>query len=166
MGILETLIAAGGGSITGSVAGVASAYFQMKLQEAEIPLKLAQLQADKSIARQERRAIEAQQEGETIRNEAQVQAKTFAAAHESDKATYNNWFIDGLRGSVRPLITGWLVYLLSDMTFVLWEFQGDNINAEYWREMFRHLIVSWTYLTTTAVMYWFGSRGGRPPTLR
>jgi len=166
MAILETLLAAGGGSITGAVGGVASAYFQMKLQEAQIPLRMAELEAKKFHAQQERQAIQAQEQGATTREEAKAQARTFEAAHESDRATYGNWLIDAIRGMVRPLITGWLVYLLSDMTFVLWELQDDNLDGEYWRELFRHLIVSWTYLTTTAVMYWFGSRSGRAPTLR
>lgn len=166
MAILETLLAAGGGSLTGSVAGVATAYFENKLAQARLPLEIAQLEAQVEIAKHERREAADAQEQESYRTEINAGTDSLIAAHESDKASYGIKWIDGVRGMVRPLITGWCIYILSDMTVTLWAVNGDNIDLEFWKELFKHLVVSWTYLTTTAVMYWFGSRGGRAPRLR
>lgn len=166
MAILESLAAAAGGTITGSIAGVGTAWIQAELQKARLPLELKMLERDVDVAKQHRRMENDAQMEETRRTESTNDADVHIAALEADKATYNNWFIDGIRGLVRPLITGWCVYVLSDMTIIMWELGGEDFDSDYIQEIFRHLVVTWTYLCSSVIMYWFGSRGGRAPTMR
>lgn len=163
MAVLETILAAGGGSITGAVSGVATAYFQMKLQEAQIPLRMKELDTDIELAKQERRSIADTQMEETRREEMRTSRDITVGAQNNDRSTYGIMFVDLIRGLLRPLIAAWSIYLLSDLTMVLWDIQDHDLNTEYWREIFKHLILTWTYLTTTVVTFYFGARGGRPP---
>ena len=162
MAILETLLAAGGGSLTGAVSGVATAYFQNKLQEAQIPLKIRELEVEVELAKEGTNLEKMRQDSETRRAEIEADRDRTVSAHESDKATYQIMLVDVLRGIIRPLIAIWCVYLMSDLTLTLWTIQDHDLNTEYWRELFKHLIVTWTYLATTVVTFYFGARGGRP----
>lgn len=166
MAVLETILAAGGGSITGAVSGVATAYFQMKLQEAQVPLHMKELDVEVELAKQARRTESDRQMEETRREEIRADRDITVAAQQNDRATYGIMLVDLIRGLLRPLVAGWCIYLLSDLTLILWDIQDHDLNTEYWREIFKHLILTWTYLTTTVVTFYFGARGGRPPRAR
>lgn len=162
MDLVTTLISAAGGTITGAVGGVMSTYLQVSLEKARIPLEMQKNATERLKIEAQQIAVEIKDAGETRRQEIKTQEETFKAAHENDKATYNIWSVDLVRGLVRPVITMWVVGILSYITYIMWGLQEANIDSEYWREMFRHLLVTWTYLTTTVTMFWFGQRQSRP----
>lgn len=93
---------------------------------------------------------------------AQADADALGAAHAADKATYGNVFIDGVRGLVRPVLTGALVGMALYVNYMLLA-----LLREAWptltpadRLKLTLLALEWLFFQAgAAIGFWFGSRG-------
>ena len=82
------------------------------------------------------------------------------ASYNADKASYGGGIVDKIRGIMRPMIT---IYLLVLMSYIA--YQVDTIvggveelpSKDIWG-LYENLINSIVFLATTAVTWWFGSR--------
>jgi hypothetical protein len=112
--------------------------------------------------REDRRTRKADQEFELRRIEAQssvdIKKADADAFVESQKSLSRVG--DAIKSAVRPLITGWLLY----MTWRIWEaleaITGgiESFSAQEAADLYKSTAVSIISLTTMAVSWWFASR--------
>lgn len=105
--------------------------------------------------------------------DAELQGRSYAA----DMATYSQnvqsgskWgavliFVDVLRGTVRPLVTYYLVGFLS---WMVWQFLRHvplidllQLNPPLFWDVFEYTLATAVFLASTAVAWWFGARSKR-----
>lgn len=98
-------------------------------------------------------------------------AVAFAASYTLDPKQYSNpsvmtpgqnWvmvLLDAFKGSIRPVLT---LYLCTLTTLVYFQsrmlLSNEDIDAEKAMELTRMIVGSIIYLTTTCVLWWFGTR--------
>lgn len=92
----------------------------------------------------------------------------FQASQRADKATYsikdpsNPWLIavDVVRGLIRPVLTIGLVIITTIITFDAIEAMGgyDQFLEVQGAQIVIDLVLALVYMTTTAVLWWFGTR--------
>ena len=87
-------------------------------------------------------------------------AEAFKAAVDSEKKLSGNRILDGFKTLIRPVIT---VYLLMVLSFIAYKINGiiggmDVIPVEDLVGMYVELIATAEFLTTTSVLFWFGVR--------
>lgn len=78
-------------------------------------------------------------------------AKAFAKSYELEPKKYGITWLDALRGSIRPLLTLYLVVLTS---IAYYRTDGGTVNPEI-------LVSSIIEMTSMTLGWWFGSRGGK-----
>lgn len=116
------------------------------------------------MAKEERETLALEIQGRdrvaTIQSETErsiADTKAFSESLASDRATYSNgnseWLVmvDVVRGLTRPTLTTMLVL----MTAVLW-FTTDDVNLQ------KQIVATVLYVTSAAVLWWFGSRMKQP----
>lgn len=147
----------------------------LQLERERRETEIAKRKADAEIMREEwaGRTKVAQEEGATAREVAESQA--FAATLWKEPERYSNasklttgqqWVmvaLDAVRGSVRPLLT---VYLCALTTFVWYQvkmkLEGEQLDASAAMEVWQMVVQNILYLTTTVVLWWFGTRNKAP----
>jgi len=102
--------------------------------------------------------------------EAQADAAAFTASYDLEPKLYNsgkltknqNWLmvgLDVLRGSVRPLLT---IYLCILTTMIYFQARGllakEDLDIKQAMNLTDYVVHSIIYLTTTIVLWWFGTR--------
>lgn len=173
MGIFADAV---GAIMTGGVTGLAGAglqflgnYFKDK-QDKKHQLEMRKLEMDSMKLEAELALSKAQQEAEASMAIAEQHA--FEKSFDNDRATYTpangvdpraTWFlvcIDFIRGLVRPLITLWFVYLLADLQAQVFKLTGglEKMPAIAIEQLFNNIILTILYISTTVVLWWFGSR--------
>lgn len=86
-------------------------------------------------------------------------ASLMSASYQQDRASYGIKAVDAIRGLMRPLIT---LYLLGVMTAIAWHLYNLDVIAavspgEAW-SLFSVVARDATFLAVTAVTWWFGTR--------
>jgi hypothetical protein len=148
------------GGITGLVGGIAQKWADYKTKKLE--LEMQQKKHENEIAMRKVDAEIMQQEWAARTKVAEVEAdsKAFEASHNepelySEKVAptvKQGWllvFVDFLRGIVRPFLT---LYLCAVTTVMYMRTDGGSINPQ-------SVVDTVLFLTTTAVCWWYGSRG-------
>ena len=127
---------------------------RLDLEEIEREAELRMRETEIQLAGQERLATI---EADAARDVADVEA--LKAAYQADRATYGIRFVDAIRGLMRPTITVYTLVLMTWIGWLLYKSQGETIPqaAALWSDIVNAIIM----LTTTAVTWWFGSRGMR-----
>ncbi len=83
-------------------------------------------------------------------------SKTFAASYQSDQAHYSKGdhpalvWVDVTRGLIRPILTVALVALVAKFYFTA------DVESQH------HIVATVLYITTAAVLWWFGTRVKQP----
>lgn len=148
---------------------------QAKQRAADQAFELEKRKIDIEIMKSEweGRVKVAQVEGETAKDVAESQA--FGASLMREPARYAEgerpagwvgslgWFMlvctDVLRGVVRPLLT---VYLCALTTYVWWQVKQllsvEELDAEKVLDVWKMVVNTILYLTTTCILWWFGTR--------
>ena len=173
--MLETILSIVGSSFGGGLLGVFGTFMKAKAEYKNKKLDYAHDQAMHRNSMEEMRLenelrveeIELQNEGKlSLANVERARAQDIAdgnlreASYDNDRATYGNVFIDGIRGMMRPVIT---TYLLILMTYIAYQINTivGGIEAlpmtEVWA-LYHELIIAIVFLTTTAITWWFGTR--------
>jgi hypothetical protein len=123
--------------------------------------------------------VEAKAHEERLGIEAQVDAEIRAAAMEADKASYFGLsrsgsglfgsFVDGLvsllfgivdfvRGMTRPVLTAALVVMTYQLYTLLGKLGMGLLDASTIMQLWLQIVGAIIYLTTVAVIFWFGNR--------
>jgi len=168
--MLETLLgilASGGtGAIIGLVGSIAVKWLDLKVLKeklvvevkmAEIRTRELELEQAHALALAAKEIDKAEVEGKIALDVAEMQA--FTESQKAQAVRYGG-FVDSVRGLMRPVIT---VFLLIASTWVLyrvWQMVGGltALEEEDLLALFKGQIDAMTFLTMTAVTWWFGSR--------
>lgn len=170
---METLLAAVGSSLGGSVIGWFGAFLtrRQEMQKAKIEFEYDlkrlevtnshELKMAESAGTQKLAELSAQLES-TI---AEGEYKGLTTSIEADKASYsvgtdNKWLVavDVVRGIMRPALTALLLtYLMVAMVYLFVD-KGDSITSEQSFELLTQIIVCLTTGANIALTWWFGSR--------
>jgi hypothetical protein len=176
------------GGATGIIGVVAQRYADYKNKQLDMQLEnqrhanaVALREVDAKIMAQEAAAkiqvVSLENEGKVnvanIEKDAQEQAAdaaAFAKSYDLEPKLYNsgaltknqNWFmvlLDVFRGSIRPLLT---LYLCVLTTLIYFQARGllaqEDLDVERAMALNDYIVHSILYLTTTIVLWWFGTR--------
>lgn len=145
------------GGATGLIGAGITSFIEYKKQKQKDAHELA-------LMKEERQTLELEIQGRervvVIQTESEkdiAETKAFAESLSNDKAAYSSGdskylvFVDVVRGLTRPSLTAYLVLLVT----ILW-FTTDNEQVE------EKIAATVLYLTTAAVLWWFGSRAKQP----
>lgn len=171
-----------GGGATGLLGVGLQRFFDYKNRQLDLQLErerreteIAKRKADVEVMQAEYagKLKVAQEEGATAREVAESNA--FAQSLLREPERYSNaaslspgqqWImvlLDTLRGSVRPLLT---IYLCALTTYVWIQVKGalddQELTSSAALEVWRMVVGQILYLTTTVVLWWFGTRNKSP----
>jgi len=158
--ILDSIMAVLGGGATGVIGSLATHvtdYFKQK-EANKHELAMANLHIQE-------RQMEFDQQTKVVSIEAEKDMnlsaeQSFQASYAADKASYGIWFVDFIRGLVRPALTVYLIVLANMILakIVFLEAAMHAMNQDQIYTLVSDIINAIMYLTTTAVLWWFGSR--------
>lgn len=172
------------GGATGLIGVAIQRWADYKNRQLEIQIErerreteIAKRKADAEVVQAEYagRIKVAQEEGATARDVADTQAFAQTMWREPDRYSDarrltigQQWFmvlLDVLRGAVRPLLT---IYLCALTTYVWLQVKAvlstQQLQAAAAMEVWQLVVQNILYLTTTVVLWWFGTRNkGQPP---
>lgn len=164
--ILGIFSSGGMGALVGLFGSVATKWLEYKTigqklifekEMAQIRTRELELEQQHAIALADKQIDIAKVEGEIQSDIASMAA--FVESQKEQSLHYGGW-VDQVRGLMRPIIT---MFLLTVSTWLMWEVWGrvDGLTSLEETELlalFRSLLDSVTFLTMTAVTWWFGSR--------
>lgn len=158
------------GAIVGLIGGSISRYQQYKMRKIEIQAEVSMRKMDIEESKLERQhdLDMADKQIEIAETEADIayDQQDLTNLGESIKlATQNTgiFFVDAIRGLMRPLITIFLMGLLTWLLYQIWgEIGGlDALSPDRLIAIFEHMVHQITFLGVTAVAWWFASRGAK-----
>lgn len=174
-GVLGSIFAGGATGLMGVVLQRLFDWMKVKqdlaLQKLKNEHELAMRDKDAAIMQQEwqGRLKVAETEGDTAKDVAASQA--FGASLLREPERYSNaqtltvnqqWImvlLDAARGVIRPMLT---VYLCVLTSYIWWEVKQklavEDLDAEQVLSIWMMVIQTILYLTTTVVLWWFGTR--------
>ena len=168
--VLELFASSGLGSIVGAV----GAYFTRKAELAKIKeqnefqLKTRQLDIQEASSERnhelqlaDKQMQRAKVEGDVA--EQFVEAEAFKESVAQAGKKWGIWFVDAVKGLMRPTIT---VYLLVNTTIITMSVASltgglESLPSEELVDLYRTIILQVVGLTALAVSWWFGSRPAR-----
>lgn len=159
------------GIVLQRVADYKNKQLDMQLENQRAANELAQRRADKEItqAEYEGKLRVATAEGAAASDIAESDAFGKSLLKEPERYStassltpWQNWImvlLDALRGAVRPLLT---IYLCALTTVVWWQvkqkMEVEDLDAEAALAVWKMVVGQILYLTTTVVLWWFGTR--------
>ena len=158
--ILESIASVLGGGVTGVVGAMAShvADFFKQKEANKHEREMAELSLKERAMEFEQQAKIATVEAEKVTTLAAE--NSFQASFAADKASYGIWFVDLIRGLIRPGLTIYLIVLTNLIVAKIAFLESVMASLEQAQAfgLISDIINSILYLTTTAVLWWFGSR--------
>lgn len=140
----------------GLVGGIAQKIADYKTKKLELELLQKKTEAEIQLRRVDAEIMAQEWQARTkvaeIEAEAKISvedSKAFAASYELEPKQYGILFLDILRGSIRPLLTVYLVVLTS---IAYSRTNGGIVNPDI-------LVMAILDMTSMCVGWWFGSRG-------
>lgn len=133
---------------------------EYELARAEISIKELQLEHDNAVALADKQIDIAQTEGEMQNELASIQG--FVQSQKENTVKYGGW-VDKFRGMIRPVITLFLLGVLTAFTAMMYDRVGgmDGVDPETQMQIFMTLIGNISFLSVTAVAWWFGASPSR-----
>ena len=164
--ILSMVGSAVAGGATGLIGTIGTKVLEYKTRKEELKFELEhrkvdieeiKLETERDIAVSN---IEADAQRDVAASNIQI------ASYDSDKAKYGDklWFVDMVRGFMRPLITLYMLSIMTWLAIVIHQSVSgiEAMSAEQVLSLWVIIIDAVIYLTTTAVTWWFGSRPSSP----
>lgn len=178
MDILSLITSAFGGGLTGLIGGAVDKVFAYKIKKLEIEQDIGRFahevemrKADAEIMKQEWAARTKVAEVEGAAKVEVEDSKAFAVALGTEDKNYldyldkldpkQDWFfviLEFIRGMIRPGLTLYLCALTTLLYLKASKLVPSVIAPDQALSMVNSIINTITYLTTTCVMFWFGSR--------
>ena len=180
LALLGTLISGVlSGGATGLLGAIIQRWFDLKTKDRDLAmmrlqheqaLALAQIESVRAERRAQADEFAADRAAEA--QEAAADAKALVASYEADQARYldksqqNSRFVrilfavvDGIRGLIRPLLTAYLVVLVTWMFVWARALAGNTaLTTADAVNIIGQIVATILYLTTACVLWWFGSR--------
>ena len=164
------------GGLTGILGSAISRYSEFKTRKLELEVELKRGEQDlKQIELESARDVQiAEREAASAALSAEHAA--LSASQEADRASYlpsakTGWtrffmgLVDVVRGLMRPSITLYLISLTSWIAYTLYalvqRYQHEAFSATQAFGLWSEVINMVLYLTSAAVLWWFGSRPSR-----
>lgn len=165
------------GGATGLLGSVATGLVELKKAKLNTDLQRDTMKHDESMLQLQTEAdkvkYDAQINGAKVESDAKIQiadVEAFKTAQQMDKATYSEnqsgvmkyimGSIDWVRGMIRPVLTIWFTYL----AWRIYVDVSDKIkdvpvtDIQQLLSLHQQITMMLLYLTTSAVLFWFGSR--------
>lgn len=178
MDVLSLITSAFGGGLTGLIGGAVDKVFAYKTKKLEIEQnreryahEVNMRKADAEIMAQEWTARTKVADIEASARVEVEDSKAFAEAIKTEDKNYleyldkltpkQDWFfviLEFVRGSIRPGLTLYLCMLTTLLYIKASKLVPSDIAPDQALSMVNSIINTITYLTTTCVMFWFGSR--------
>tara|TARA_R110000822_G_scaffold154105_5_gene293597 strand:- start:818 stop:1369 length:552 start_codon:yes stop_codon:yes gene_type:complete len=173
--MLETILSLVGSSFGGGLLGVFGTFIKSKSEyknkkldyDHSIAMHKADMESMKLEAQLKVDEIQLQNEGRLALANVEMEraqdvndANIRQASYTNDKASYGNLFIDGVRGLMRPMITTYLLILMTYISYQINTIVGGVAGlpvAKIWA-LYHELIIAIVFLTTTTITWWFGTR--------
>jgi len=167
--------AIGGGAITGLLGSAMTAFVEYKKQKQQFEFELAKTKLDQETMKMEwegRAKIATTEKEEKVEvAESEAFAKSFAA----DKATYLKEIpkgrmgkvisfmfavVDFVRGMTRPTLTFYLCALTTWLAYEVYTLVGGLrvLTPEQAYNLLMQILMVVLYITTSCVLWWFGTR--------
>lgn len=178
--ILGALLTGAGGGILGGITGILGAglqlFAQYKLEQLKLETLKIKNEHEIAITNAEWAGRSQVAATEAAGREAVADSEALAASYKMEPTMYSagqklgvmqRWvfvLLDFVRGIIRPALT---IYLGALTTYVLWlvnETVGVRVlTATQAYELWVMVVGTVMYLTTTCVLWWFGTRNKTPP---
>lgn len=143
----------------------------MQLEAQRFSHEVEKRKLDREIMQEEWKGRDKVAQTEAQGAEAVADAQAFAASFRMEPARYAEgarltrgqaWLLvilDAVRGAVRPLLT---IYLCLLTTYVWWQVRqtlsAEDLTQEAALDVWKMVVGNILYLTTTCVLWWFGTR--------
>ena len=173
--MLETILSLIGSSFGGGLLGVFGTFIKAKAEyknkeldyQHSLDIHRADMESMRLEAKLKVDEIQLQNQGRlSLANVEAERAKDVGdvnirqASYNNDKSSYGIIFIDSVRGLMRPIITTYLLILMSYIAYKINSIVGglNGLPAlEIWT-LYHELIIAIIFLTTTTITWWFGTR--------
>ena len=133
----------------------AAAKLEITHAEGENQARVAQIEGDTAMSVEDARALAVSYA---------MEPKQYSSGTLTDGQRWLMVVLDAIRGSVRPLLT---VYLCVLTTMVYLQartlLSQENLDVEQALDLEKMIVGSILYLTTTCVLWWFGTRNRSTP---
>lgn len=164
--ILSIMSSGGIGAVVGLVGSFATKFVEYKVlarklqyekEMAEIRTKELQLEHEHAIALADKSIELAETEGNIAADVASFDA--FKEAQKELTVKYGTW-VDKLRGTIRPIITIFLLTTSTVLMYKVWIMIGglESYDEKQLFALFDRLVDAAIFLTMTSVTWWFGTR--------
>jgi hypothetical protein len=177
--VFASILSGGATGIVGVIAQRVADYKNRQLdiqaQQSKQAHEVAMRRADAEIMAQEWAARTKVAEVEVAGRSDVADSQAFAASF-NEPARYSEgvkpsrgqgWvlvLLDALRGAVRPVLTVYLCVLTTLVYMQAREMVGNGLTAAEAMALVKMVVGTILYLTTTCVLWWFGTRNkGKPP---
>lgn len=165
MNILGGLISLFGGGFTGLLGSAIGKYFDFKNKKLNIELEKNKFEHEQVLAQLQYTAQVEVEDSKAFKTSLENEPKKYYEGTEYTAT--QRWFalgLDFIRGLVRPVLTIYLCIL----TTIIYNkanhlLDGNVILPNMALDLTTQIINTILYLTTTAVCFWFGSRGNKAP---
>ena len=159
-----------GGGITGLVGAGLTAWTEYKKQESLFTHEEKMAELDQAMTKLEIQGRLRIAETESNALQEVAASKALQVSYDADRAQYatgrtagnSKWFVwvDVIRGLVRPTLT---LYMMLVVTLIYWHIMAlvggiEGLDSTQAYGMLGGIIDSLLYITTTIVLWWFGSR--------
>lgn len=171
------------GGATGLLGVLLQRWFDLKSRDRDLTmlqlqhqqaLALAQIESERARLRADADMMMADRAAEAL--EAQADSRSMVASYEADRATYLDaasqrgsrlarWcftLVDTVRGLIRPLLTAYLVAVVTWMFWWARELAGSAaLSPGEAVQIIGQIVATLLYLATATTLWWFGSRPPR-----
>ena len=165
--ILDILSSGGIGAIVGAIGSFLNKMEERKilklkhaynLADRELDLREVVAEQEHNLAMADKQMEQTELEGDIATDVAEVNA--FATHLKVNAKATGIAFVDAIRGLMRPLIT---IYLMAMVTYIGYQTHVlvgglESLPADELFTLYRDIIMSTIFLMTVAVTWWFGSR--------
>jgi hypothetical protein len=135
---------------------------QLKLSQ---ELKIAEFEAREAENEFKRTQLQHELEVKKIETEAEIAAEiqagqAFKQSLKGQLLSSGNWLVDSIRGLMRPVITSYMLIIMSYIAYNISVMAGgfDALPLGVILDLYQDIINQIMFLTVTCVTWWFGSR--------
>jgi len=172
--MLDAILGIASSSGLGAVVGLVGSYLakreQRKITEmnqshelliGELDLKRDSAEATQALLMADKQIEQAEAEA-SIQNEVQA-GHAFVASQVAASKSSGSVLVDSVRNLMRPAITIYLLVIVTVITYQLNVLLGGLVSlpVDELYKLYSHVINQAVFLTVTAVLWWFGSRGSK-----
>lgn len=159
MDLLTGLTSILGGGVTGLIGSVTQRVFEYKTKQLDIQLQKEKFAREIELKKLETAAAIDVEDSKAFKSALESEPKKYSTDTLTEKQNWLMVTLDFMRGAIRPILT---VYLCAITTIIYVRaarlLNNDVILPGMAFELTQQIIQTILYLTTTCVLFWFGTR--------